>query len=44
MTGHDLQGVEVVGAKRRRRWTPAEKLAMVRETRSAWHERLALSA
>lgn len=32
MTGRNLQDVEVVGAERRRRWTAAEKLAMVRET------------
>ena len=32
MTGRNSQDVEVVGVERRRRWTAAEKLAMVRET------------
>ena len=32
MTSHKQDGVEVLGAASRRRWTAAEKLAMVRET------------
>ena len=32
MTGPKSKGVEVLGAEHRRRWTAAEKLAMVHET------------
>ncbi len=32
MTGPEHQEVEVLGASAQRRWTAAEKLAMVRET------------
>ena len=32
MTSHDENKAEVLGVQRRRRWTPQEKLAMVRET------------
>lgn len=32
MTDRKSQDVQVVGAERRRRWTAAEKLTMVRET------------
>ena len=32
MTSHKINGVEVVEVQRRRRWSLAEKMAMVRET------------
>ncbi len=32
MTSNNESKVEVLGVQRRRRWTPAEKMAMVRET------------